>query len=284
MKQNKKNSKPQGYRPKKSVNNQNIKNKVAPVHSTNRTKLIIAGIAVVSLTIIIVLIINLMPFGSSKKKAVSSVPSAENTLGTNPTPNQTDDLSNIAAENPQNNSILNPDPNSNNNASKPTLNPPHGEPWHRCDIAVGAPLNSPPANNTPSPVNTPPDIDKMKVVDNPPMPEKTNDVVEVQTAVTEISFDKSEHNYGIMKKGSDGSCKFVFTNTGNEPLVLTGAKASCGCTVPSWPKEPILPGKTGTIDVMYDTKTMGTFNKTITVTSNAKNSSVVLNVKGEVTE
>ena len=100
----------------------------------------------------------------------------------------------------------------------------------------------------------------------------------------EIVFEKTVHNYGTIKKGADGTCEFHFKNKGKEPLMLTNVSTSCGCTVPTWPKEPIKPGKKGVIKVVYDTKRIGFINKTITVWSNAKNQSVVLTIKGVVEE
>ncbi len=98
-----------------------------------------------------------------------------------------------------------------------------------------------------------------------------------------ISFSEQEHNYGTIQKGGDGNCEFVFTNEGNEPLILSNVKASCGCTTPSWTKEPIMPGKTGTIKVRYNTNNVGSFTKTITVTSNAIDSPrITLKIKGKV--
>lgn len=98
----------------------------------------------------------------------------------------------------------------------------------------------------------------------------------------EISFDKTVHDYGIIYKNGDGNCEFTFTNTGKEPLVLTNVKSSCGCTVPKWPRQPILPGKSDVIKVKYATTRIGRINKSITVTSNAKTSTVTLRIKGEV--
>jgi len=98
----------------------------------------------------------------------------------------------------------------------------------------------------------------------------------------EISFSKTVHDYGTVYKDGDGTCDFTFTNTGKEPLVLSNVRSSCGCTVPKWTREPILPGQTGTINVKYDTKRLGAINKTITVLSNAKTPSVVLRIKGNV--
>ncbi len=107
-----------------------------------------------------------------------------------------------------------------------------------------------------------------------------------------ITFDKKLRDasgnyvwdYGTIEKGADGSSFFAFTNTGNEPLVLSEVRSSCGCTVPRWPREPIMPGKSDTIKVKYDTKRLGQINKTITVISNAVNNPVVLRIKGNVIE
>ena len=101
----------------------------------------------------------------------------------------------------------------------------------------------------------------------------------------EIEFAKLVHDYGEVPYNGNGECEFAFTNTGNEPLIIQKPKSSCGCTVPSWPKEPILPGESDVIRVTYKTTRVGTINKSITVTSNAKtNSTVVLRIKGKVLE
>ena len=98
-----------------------------------------------------------------------------------------------------------------------------------------------------------------------------------------IAFAQQEHDYGTIQKGGDGNCEFTFTNNGNEPLILSNVKASCGCTVPTWTKEPVMPGKNGTIKVRYNTNNVGPINKTITVTSNAvDNPRIVLKIKGQV--
>jgi len=97
-----------------------------------------------------------------------------------------------------------------------------------------------------------------------------------------IQFASLVHDYGTINQGSDGGCEFKFENKGKTPLQLNNVRASCGCTVPTWPREPILPGNTGVIKVMYNTASIGSFNKSITVDSNAKNASVVLQIKGNV--
>lgn len=97
-----------------------------------------------------------------------------------------------------------------------------------------------------------------------------------------ITFDKTVHDYGTLEYGAEGTCYFSFTNTGKEPLIVQQPRSSCGCTVPSWPKQPILPGESDQIKVTYNTKKVGNINKTVTVTSNAKNSTVILRITGKV--
>jgi hypothetical protein len=98
----------------------------------------------------------------------------------------------------------------------------------------------------------------------------------------EITFTSLEHDYGTVKQGGDGNCVFKFKNTGNEVLILSDVRKSCGCTTPTWSKEPILPGQNGEIKVGYNTNNIGNFSKNITVISNANNATVVLTIKGNV--
>src|SRR5215813_13579103 len=98
----------------------------------------------------------------------------------------------------------------------------------------------------------------------------------------EITFSSELYDYGTIKQGADGGCEFKFKNTGKEPLVISNARGSCGCTVPTWPKEPIMKGQTAVIKVHYDTKRVGTFTKTVTIESNAKTNPKVINIKGTV--
>ena len=101
----------------------------------------------------------------------------------------------------------------------------------------------------------------------------------------QIEFEKIVHDYGDVPYNGNGECEFRFTNTGNEPLLVQKPKSSCGCTIPSWPKEPILPGESEVIKVTYRTNRVGAINKNVTVTSNAINEpSVVLRIKGRVLE
>jgi hypothetical protein len=90
-------------------------------------------------------------------------------------------------------------------------------------------------------------------------------------------------DYGKIAHNADGKREFVFTNNGNKPLIITNTQGSCGCTVPTSPKEPIAPGAKGIIGVKYATDRVGPFTKTVTVTSNAEGQPTkVLTIKGEV--
>lgn len=93
----------------------------------------------------------------------------------------------------------------------------------------------------------------------------------------------TEWSYGTIEKASTGVRFFKFTNTGAAPLVISNAKGSCGCTVPSYPKEAIMPGESQFIKVKYDTKRTGAFTKYVTLTTNAKsNTTTRLKIYGTV--
>ncbi len=99
-----------------------------------------------------------------------------------------------------------------------------------------------------------------------------------------IDFETEILDYGTIEKGTDGLRTFTFTNTGNAPLIISDVKTSCGCTVPTFSKEAILPGEEGEIKVKYDTKRVGAFTKTITVSSNANLTRKTLKIKGNIIE
>jgi len=100
---------------------------------------------------------------------------------------------------------------------------------------------------------------------------------------SQIQFSKVEHDFGDIPQGEPVTCEFEFTNTGDADLILLTVKASCGCTTPEWPKEPIAPGKTGVIKAVYNAAGLGTFNKSVTVTTNAGSEKTTLRLKGNVT-
>ncbi|SFD16399.1 DUF1573 domain-containing protein [Algibacter pectinivorans] len=103
-------------------------------------------------------------------------------------------------------------------------------------------------------------------------------------AQAKIEFKAETIDYGTIEKGADGVRVFEFTNTGDEPLIISNVKSSCGCTVPSKPDGPIMPGKTGEIKVKYDTNRVNPIRKTITVMSNADTPTVALKIKGLVVD
>ena len=97
-----------------------------------------------------------------------------------------------------------------------------------------------------------------------------------------IEFESEVVDYGTIEQGADGVREFKFTNNGKEPLLISNARGSCGCTVPTWPKEPIKPGESSVIKVKYDTKRLGAINKSVTITSNAATPTKVVRIKGKI--
>jgi hypothetical protein len=98
----------------------------------------------------------------------------------------------------------------------------------------------------------------------------------------EFKFEKETIDYGKINKGANGERTFVFTNIGEQPLIIENIKSSCGCTVPKNPEGPVMPGEKGEIKVSYDTKRVGGFSKSITIFSNAKKSRKMIKIKGIV--
>ena len=102
-------------------------------------------------------------------------------------------------------------------------------------------------------------------------------------SLAEMTFETDIHDFGSIDYAGNGTYDFKFKNTGKEPLIITDAKGSCGCTVPTYPKNvPIKPGESEVIKVTYDTKRAGNFTKTVTIHSNAKTPEKVITIKGHV--
>lgn len=98
-----------------------------------------------------------------------------------------------------------------------------------------------------------------------------------------IEFVKTVHDFGKIVQGEVVGTTFIFKNTGKSNLLIQDANASCGCTVPRWDKEPVLPGEKGTLEVVFDSSgRMGKQSKSITVRTNAKNAKIILSIKAEV--
>jgi len=104
------------------------------------------------------------------------------------------------------------------------------------------------------------------------------------TTSAEIEFDKITHDFGTLEVSNIKTGTFTYTNVGNKPLVLFDVIVSCDCTEVKWQKEPVMPGKTGVINVIYTAKTPGVIAKQITVQSNALTDRIKLQLKGNVSD
>lgn len=98
-----------------------------------------------------------------------------------------------------------------------------------------------------------------------------------------IEFNTGVHDFGKVIFGEPAKFDFVFKNTGLDTLLITEVQSTCGCTIPKWSNKPVAPGEKGLIEVSYDTRRSGEFEKGITVFSNADNSAMLLVIKGFVT-
>lgn len=120
---------------------------------------------------------------------------------------------------------------------------------------------------------------------------KTENVVQAQArdekiseGVPVIEFDQREYEFGTVNEGDIVEGTFIITNKGKSDLVILSAKPSCGCTVPSWPKEPIKPGETAELTFKFNTRGKpNKQNKSITIKSNAEKTTEVIRIKGFVT-
>jgi hypothetical protein len=99
-----------------------------------------------------------------------------------------------------------------------------------------------------------------------------------------FEFENKVIDYGDIAANSDGNRIFKFKNVGKSPLIISSVKGSCGCTVPTKPEEPIMPGESGEIKVKYATNRIGPFSKQVTIMSNAYEPKVILRIKGRVLE
>lgn len=115
--------------------------------------------------------------------------------------------------------------------------------------------------------------------------DKSKLMEQAQKDTTTVQIIDSAYNFGKVTDGELVEYSYRFKNSGNKPLVVTDASASCGCTVPEKPEKPILPGEMGFIKIVFNSKgRVGETHKTITVHSNAKPDFPILELKGEVVE
>jgi hypothetical protein len=134
-----------------------------------------------------------------------------------------------------------------------------------------------PVTPTTSPVNT------VQAVPATPPPVQNATPAPENPNAPELKLVTDNHDFGTVQEGPQAKFDFDFTNEGKEPLILQNVQASCGCTTPEWPKEPIMPGKKAKITAIYNTQGRpGPFTKTITVTSNAKTPTKTLTIRGTV--
>lgn len=106
---------------------------------------------------------------------------------------------------------------------------------------------------------------------------------EVAANLATIEFEETVHDFGNIKEGQKVEHVFKFKNTGDTPLILTGVQPSCGCTASDYTKDPVAPGKEGTISLTFDSKGKpGTVNKTATVKANIEGGQTIISFKGNV--
>jgi uncharacterized protein DUF1573 len=99
-----------------------------------------------------------------------------------------------------------------------------------------------------------------------------------------FNFQSTTHDYGTVPEGPVAVYDFKFKNTGKQPIVITDAHGSCGCTTANWPHDPILPRKSGVIQVMYNTLNRpGPISKQVIINSNAQQNPMILHITGNVT-
>jgi len=107
---------------------------------------------------------------------------------------------------------------------------------------------------------------------------------EIKNGEPRLKFNKTEHDFGVINEGDVVETVFSFTNSGNSELIITSAKGSCGCTVPEWPKEPIMPGETGEIKVKFNSDRKPNLQqKQITLVTNTEQGKEILKIKAQVT-
>jgi hypothetical protein len=147
------------------------------------------------------------------------------------------------------------------------------------NAAAGQPIQlDPNAKPTSVPV-TQPIVQPVNTAQNPATTAPATD----PASATSISFVSDKYDFGTLKEGKKVTHVYKFKNTGTKPLLITNAQASCGCTVPEWPKEPIAPGGAGELKATFDSKgKMGKQTKSITVTANTIPAQTIITLSGEV--
>lgn len=118
----------------------------------------------------------------------------------------------------------------------------------------------------------------------PPSTPPTVPTVDPNQPKTVMSFGQQSYDFGTVNEGEIVKRTFKFKNTGKEPLIISNAQGSCGCTVPKWPREPIAPGASSEITVEFNSdKKTGKRNQQVTITANTEPANTVISLTGEVT-
>lgn len=147
-------------------------------------------------------------------------------------------------------------------------------------LACQTETNKPNTKKQVQEIKTEGEIRNSDIIRNPVSADQPLDTVNV----AKMTFKETSYDFGTVMEGAAVKHTFVFENTGKAPLLISDARSTCGCTVPNWPKNPILPGEKGNIKVVF--KTEGKPNKQqkpINITANTYPSTTVLQLKGTVT-
>lgn len=143
--------------------------------------------------------------------------------------------------------------------------------------AAAAPMNNTPGTATSVQPNQPVTFDPASAANNSPSTPSA--------PLTSVKFREYDHDFGTIKQNTENTKIFSFTNTGDKPLIIENAKGSCGCTVPKYPKDPIAPGGTGEIEVVYKPGTQkNQQTKSVTITANTEPASTILKISAFVEE
>lgn len=128
------------------------------------------------------------------------------------------------------------------------------------------------------------EVDTEDITNSNPHTADKEEGVKKMKALPKIEWDKTRHNFGKVEKGSKVMYMFKLKNVGDADLIITDAKASCGCTVPVRPKEPIAPGESDEIQIEFSANTVGNFNKQVSIIANTVPNMEPLFITGEVVE
>lgn len=149
-------------------------------------------------------------------------------------------------------------------------------------VLIGLGLNAQQTEKAPIPIKTEGDMKKETMMKVPATPATPAADIVVEKSNAKMTFESMTVDYGTIENGSEPLRYIKFTNTGTDPLIVKNARGSCGCTVPTWPKDPIAPGQSASMEVRYDTKRTGPINKSITITTNEGPDNHVIQVIGTV--